>query len=343
MQSHQSSIRRRTDQTGKLAEFGEVPSRGSSQLLTRRAFTCAGAAALLYGGPAKSRSGGGQASSSLVAGRVNLSSFADPSGRSDAAPGLLAAVLAAQPNYALATPMKQVYVDAGIFTFASEADLSGHNVQLIGAGGKIVPGRGAAGGSVLTVSSGTLELIGLEFDGGATQPRDATGTTFIVRVVSRGAGIDRVRIQGCKFHNCNAFDNRLGTKGSKVTHVIYASGVRTLELSGNLVTNCSGAAVFLSDVANLRSSGNTWAGTDWYSFNIARNVSGEVNGDIFNAYKETGIYWGGAVNTVNDLGKKRNRNIAVRNCTFSGYFTARWSGFSPTTVSFARQTPSCGA
>jgi hypothetical protein len=294
---------------------------GVPPLLSRRAFTGLAAAAVLGSRPAKSRSAVNRDAEAAAGARTNLSSFADPTGRFDAAPGLLAAVAAAKPNQALATPMKQVYVDRGIFTFASEADLSGQNVQLIGDGGTIVPAVGPSGGSVIMASSGILHLIDLEVDGGSSQPAGATGTTFIVRVGNRAPYMSRVRIEGCKFLNCTASDNRLGTNGSKVTHVIYASGVDALELIGNSVTNCSGAAVFLSDVTSFRSSGNTWAGTDWYTFNIARNASGEVNGDMFHAYKPTGVYWGGAINTVNDRSKRRNRNVAVLNCTFSGYFS----------------------
>lgn len=231
------------------------------------------------------------------------------------------AIRAAPPSYAFATPLRQVYVDEGTFRIASEADLSGYDVQLIGAGGIIVPSLGPGGGSVIKSTSGILELIGVDFDGGSDQPKDATATTWIIFVGNPQSYMRRVRIDGCTFRNCTASDGTLRVNGAKVTHVIYARGVAQLDLLRNTVENCSGAAVFLNNVAEFNSLGNRWIGTDWYTFNIASGSTGIIDGDTFNSNKPTGVYWGGAINTVNAQGRIPNKNIVVRNCIFSGHYS----------------------
>lgn len=253
---------------------------------------------------------------------VPLSKYADNTGATNAAAGILAAVAAAVPIAVFATPLKMVAIDRGEFSVETEVDLSGENVRFVGKGGTIFPNKGTAGGNVFKSTSGILEFHDVEFDGGSPQPTTATANTYIVRAGNSASYMDRVEVKGCKFANLTAVGSTDRATNLLVTHLIYLDGVTEAVVERNTADTISGAATFYRNITSLRQHGNTWTGVQWYNTNVDYNVvSGVIEGDFFNCTDTQGVYWGGAINTVNNYGLTQNANIQILNNVFAGYFS----------------------
>ncbi len=249
-----------------------------------------------------------------------FSEYADRTGEADAAPGILAAVASAPLTFAFAVPKKVVLVDQGEFAVQSEVDLSGESVLFKGDGGVIKPDR-SAGGALFKSKRGVLEFDGVEFDGGGGQSRRATSTTHIIFAGNASAYMDRVRIENCSFKNCNATDGQPHGTGLIVTHCIFLEGVTEAVIQGNRFDDISGAALFTKGVLDLRYSNNDHLNVRWYNVNLDYGTSGVLSDNRFDHNLTTGIYFGGAINTVNNKGKARNRDLIIERNTFAGYYS----------------------
>lgn len=222
---------------------------------------------------------------------------------------------------AINTGKSGVYFPDGTYRIASVVTLSG-NLTLFGSAGAVIfPNRGTPGGNVFQATSGSIVIEGLTFDGGASQPTNAAANTYIVRAGNPASYMSSVRIENCKFFRCNAVGSTTVTSNLLVTHCIYLEGVTTATIQNNTFDTISGAGVFLKDIFGLKQAGNVMKDVQWYNTNLDYNVSGSISGDYYNCTLATGVYWGGAINTVNNQGDVQNHNLVIERCTFAGKYS----------------------
>jgi len=214
-----------------------------------------------------------------------------------------------------------LYFPEGSYKITSAIVLTG-DLTLFGFGGAtIIPSLGTAGGNVFQSTSGTLKLRGLAFDGGASQPTNAVANTYIVYTGNASPYMESVTIEDCTFYRCSVVGSTDVETNLIVTHCIYLQGVDKVTIVNNSFDTVSGAAIFLKHIGNLRQSVNKYKDVQWYNVNLDYNVCGSITSDEFDCSLPSGVYWGGAINTVNNQGETPNHDIIISKCTFDGYFS----------------------
>lgn len=243
-------------------------------------------------------------------------------GSTNDAAAFYAAANVTPTTFGFAAPMTLIAVPAGEYSIQSEIDVSGLNTLWLGRGGIIKPDRDE-GGNIFHATSGVLEFDGVEFDGGDDFTTTATNRSYVILAGNTTTRMERLRVENCIFRRCLATDgDPLGTSGSaKITQVVYGEGVERMIVKGCLFDRASGAAVFTKEVTNLLVEGNWFKDVQWYNVNLDYDTSGIVRGNFFQHDLAEGIFWGGAINTVNNQGLVRNKNILIEGNTFSGNYS----------------------
>ena len=214
-----------------------------------------------------------------------------------------------------------LYFPEGTYRVTSTISISSSKTLFGFSGSVIYPNLGVSGGNVLSITSGTVVIQGITFDGGLSQPTSASANTYIIRGGSTPTYTDAVIVDGCTFVNCNAVGGTNVTTNLLVTHCIYLEGVTSATITGNTFDTISGAGVFLKDISSLMQRDNMFKDVQWYNTNLDYNVSGFISGDTYHCQLATGVYWGGAINTVNNQGDTQNHDLVIEKCIFSGNYS----------------------
>lgn len=256
-----------------------------------------------------------------IAKKTLLSQYADRTGAADAGPGLLNAIAAAPYIYAYATPQKVVFVDPGEYSFNTEVTIS-TSVTLVTMGGVFKPNRGRTGGRVFNITAPYFRTEGIQWDGGSAQPANATGNTWVIRVNNASSIVE---INGGKFYRCNATDGNIADTGAKnllVTHAIYIDQADIVKVHGVNFDTISGTAVFANNCNECDTDNCIFNNVQWYNWNLAKGVrKSRIANSRFLCNHPNGVYWGGAVQTVNDFGNERCGHVTVENNYFTGLFS----------------------
>ena len=214
-----------------------------------------------------------------------------------------------------------IYFPEGTYSVTSQIDIAASKTLFGATSSSILPNLGTAGGNVFRVTAGRVVFDSLTFDGGVSQPTAAVANTYIIRGGSTPTYTDAIIVQNCTFQNCNAVGGPDVTVNLLVTHCIYLDGVSTAIIRDNAFDTISGAAVFLKDISDLKQSGNVMTDVQWYNTNLDYNITGTISGDFYNCTLAGGVYWGGAINTVNNQGETQNSNLVIEGCTFAGNYS----------------------
>jgi hypothetical protein len=189
----------------------------------------------------------------------------------------------------------------------------------------IVPSLGLAGGKMFESLTDDVTFEGLNIDGTGETFTPATGNTYLfLSGTSSGPRYKNHNYLRNTVLNASFSDGNPINSGTNLltTHAFYIQDVDNVMIEGNEVNTLAGACVFARDVSGIRVTNNRWQNNNWYTVNFASDVKHfTISNNEFISATTDGVYWGGAVNIVSDVGQIRVGHGDIVN----NYFTGKYS------------------
>jgi hypothetical protein len=194
------------------------------------------------------------------------------------------------------------------------------SVHLYG-GGTIIPDLPNTGGKVFAFECDDVLVEDLIFDG-STSTGTLTGNMYII---FGGDGVTKFYRHSYKnllIKDNTRSDGLSQTSNLLVTHALYIDNVDNVYIQEYRVDNLSGAAIFCRDVLELNIDGFNIKDSQWYNITLESGCLGfEIRNGVFDCQLTTGVYWGGAINLMSQVGEPRNENGVIERFTCKGYYS----------------------
>ena len=188
----------------------------------------------------------------------------------------------------------------------------------------IVPSVGLSGGKMFEILADNVTIEGLTIDATGETFTPATGNTYLFfsGTASGARYVNHTYLRNTIL-NCSFSDGNAITSGTNLltTHAFYIQSVDNVLIESNQVNVLAGACVFARDVSGLRVLNNRWQNNNWYTVNLAAAVNHfTISNNEFISYSTDGVYWGGAVNIVSDVGEAQIEHGEIVNNYFAGLY-----------------------
>lgn len=238
--------------------------------------------------------------------------------------------VAAFGNSSVAVAAMDGVVKWGVFTHPSltldTAVVFSNPIKLTGAPGhKIIPSLGLSGGKAFAFETDDVEVDGLMMDAAGETFTPAIGNTYALFGGDGTVKYYNHRYINNKILNMSFSDGNEGDgppKNLLVSHAIYVDNVDDVVIEDNIVDTISGSCVFLRDNHGISVCNNRFEDMRWYPINLTFNVQHWVidNNQILSGTTQ-GVYWGGAINVVSDIGEIRVQHGEFTNNYITGAFS----------------------
>ena len=164
---------------------------------------------------------------------------------------------------------------------------------------------------------------GTDYDSAGATFVPATANHYLCFVVG---GNTNVHCDGLNINNWSYSDGNIGDSQPNpnllVSHVMYVVSGSNITFNGNNVNTCSGAAFFGNAATNVQVLNNSILNCIWYPINMYTNVNGaEIAYNTINMTLPGGIFWGGGINLMSQLGATEDQNIDIHDNTLEGYYS----------------------
>jgi len=218
------------------------------------------------------------------------------------------------------TPAFQAAFDVGGGLFVPQARYPVRGVvtatkplRLLGLGHSlsvIVPDIGAGGTKVFAFETSDVTVEGIHVDGAGL----ATASTVNKYAFFGGDGV--TKFERHTYRNCAITDWNFKGDSTKenliVAHGFYVDNVDDVVIEHNVVNGMSGCAVFLRDNDKVTITRNKLHNSAWYPIHVAGGMfAGEISHNVISCDLATGIYWGGAIDLMNQHSPLETRSNGV--------------------------------
>lgn len=174
----------------------------------------------------------------------------------------------------------------------------------------IVPDIGADGTKVFAFETNDVTVEGIHVDGAGLE----TASTVNKYAFFGGDGV--TKFSRHTYHNCAITDWNFKGDSTKenliVAHGFYVDNVDDVVVEHNVVNGMSGCAVFLRDNDKVTVTRNKLHNSAWYPIHVAGGMfAGEISYNVISCDLATGIYWGGAIDLMNQHSPLETRSNGV--------------------------------
>jgi hypothetical protein len=216
---------------------------------------------------------------------------------------------------------KTVFVPDGNYLLGTAITVSNSTHIIGGEGSKLIPDIGLAGGKVFAFEASDVVVENLTFDATGKIFTPATGNTYILFGGDGATKYYNHRYINNKVLTCSYSDGLTGASNLLVTHAFYVDNVDDVVIEGNIIDTISGACVFLRDNNNVVIQNNRFEDNQWYTVNLEEGVKHwSISNNQFLQNLTTGVYWGGSINVVSQVGGAMCTHGEVLNNYFTGYY-----------------------
>lgn len=218
-----------------------------------------------------------------------------------------------------------VFFPSGTYKVTNTINVSVAGTTLRSAGAKIYVAFGAstpASGILFNITASHVTFDGLWFDSTGTSATTTTNKYIVKYTGTSGAHLSNSIVRNCKFTNLPWADNFTLVVA---THCVYAGFADLTVVEDCVFDSVGGAAVFTSQLTDLKVMRNRINNTGWYSIQLqALVVTALIDGNSITGTVAGGRVWGGSVNLMSNgkatigEGLATNKNVTITNNYISG-------------------------
>lgn len=183
----------------------------------------------------------------------------------------------------------------------------------------IIPDYGDAADGAFALHTDDVQISNVWFDGTGLPKTIAAGKHMIVS----GDGIKKYRnhsFDGVRFIDCTASDGLSGLQNKTVTHGIYVQNVDNVEIKNSACRGISGAFVFVKDCNGLQIHRPDVVDSIWYPIHLDSGVNNwEIGNGTISCNDPRGVFWGGMIDSMSQVGGARNSNGHIHDIVCQGY------------------------
>lgn len=204
-------------------------------------------------------------------------------------------------------------VSAGRYRITSTGITATNPVKILGDSPEdcvFIPDVGAASAKVFLFLTNDVFVSGVSIDGDGI-PTASTGNHY---AFFSGDGVEKFKnhtYDRCAVKNWQFRESDLESNLS-ASHGIYVDNVDNVKITNNEFTDLVGAAVFTRDTSLITISKNKMHNCQWYPIHVAGGMyNGEISFNSITCDLPSGIYWGGAIDLMNQHIPLENRSKGV--------------------------------